>query len=1149
MATRSLNLVIGCGGSGLTTLSALNRLLVQNPDMLQRMSDEIYYLVVDTEVSALDAFEKDVKEQMGQYASPFMERIQLSQDMNILNDMIRPNFIEPFSREPNAKGLMRLREHWWFDENGNPFQAARVTNLMKGAGQCPPASYGLAWYRLDAIGEAVKRIVDRMVTHGFGDPSQLRNMNLIVVAGLSGGTGRGCWNVIAFKVREYLQSKYKVKVPPVGVFFDANVYDCVARDNVGQRIALEVNSLTGLSELSCWLVNGGRTGSDSYEYRLPNIKSPDKTGTDILKVDLDINPTAGAPVNSAFLVCGRSESAILEDNRQYHEMAGAALYAMIANPDIAARQVNDGDPFNSLAAATYEVDTLHLRKWYETRARSIALGRLVFGGEDVSSAKESFFRTVPVNVRVRALTDIRPNPDGTLFQRIAAAFLDQKRYRQSLSTLIQEFAGWKLEEATEAVEPLLSPAPDVKTVVNQALSSMGLAPSKIEAAVVAAMKSVYKGEEGQKPSIGRALEFLKTIKSEIDAARAMSVPSFQLTPEGGSRAIGAREAIIKTLKVFSKRTFKEMLSCVGSFNQDEIDQLVKEEGGRFAGLVPSAILAVNYPGLKAAFEESLQPAVKRIERLIAACERFEECCREASANFSLEEAESAGGNEGDDAFSLLFVTPDRIEETLYGANDRQRFYRRILRPIVRSRSDAESLVADAVTVGDSMEDFIGKSIEDGTLEKLAFANDSSTRTKFIDRIMALARSNVSLADNFMDCHFTFQKILERNSEYWNAAVASAMGSGVRLARLKDKFLRTLGAELVQDKHKHGSPLVLPPVDDLLKSIAASLASTCAPWWIADSEGAHHSIMMFLPFNCGDNAPAITAYVSSHAPHAKIQPFGLDTAKGGATPFSYLAFVSEGVKLTPAEKNKGMHLLDKIESLKYYQDAEVNSWLQKAEREDGESIFTTENHNKGIGYLSPMYIREKKLSAYRWRPWMHEDEAEAQAAENKALDAMLYGFLGMGLTDAAGKSFDEKLAPYGWHFPIVRPGEKQVYFLARKTYDWNGEKAEASTDCISKPGKRLCTSACNLYAFLQGKGKTGLSGTVKERDIEDGNKLRELILKEAALFAEHIEPDIGSNDIGKLKKARTAWLVQMRDAADEADIPVFDALLKRAKSRR
>ena len=62
-------------------------------------------------------------------------------------------------------------------------------------------------------------------------------------------------------------------------------------------------------------------------------------------------------------------------------------------------------------------------------------------------------------MRVRALTDIRPNPDGTLFQRIAAAFLDQKRYRQSLSTLIQEFAGWKLEEATEAVEPLLSPAP------------------------------------------------------------------------------------------------------------------------------------------------------------------------------------------------------------------------------------------------------------------------------------------------------------------------------------------------------------------------------------------------------------------------------------------------------------------------------------------------------------------------------------------------------------------------------------------------------------------------------------------------------------------------------------------------------------------
>ena len=66
-------------------------------------------------------------------------------------------------------------------------------------------------------------------------------------------------------------------------------------------------------------------------------------------------------------------------------------------------------------------------------------------------------------------------------------------------------------------------------------------------------------------------------------------------------------------------------------------------------------------------------------------------------------------------------------------------------------------------------------------------------------------------------------------------------------------------------------------------------------------------------------------------------------------------------------------------------------------------------------------------------------------------------------------------------------------------------------------------------------------------MELGNKVRELLLKEAEVFAEQVEPEIGTNDIGKLKRARTAWLTQMRDAADDDDKPVFDALLRRSKA--
>jgi hypothetical protein len=244
----------------------------------------------------------------------------------------------------------------------------------------------------------------------------------------------------------------------------------------------------------------------------------------------------------------------------------------------------------------------------------------------------------------------------------------------------------------------------------------------------------------------------------------------------------------------------------------------------------------------------------------------------------------------------------------------------------------------------------------------------------------------------------------------------------------------------------------------------------------------------------------------------------------------------------------MHLLDKVESLKYYQEyADVNAWMRKAERDDGESIFTTENHNKGIGYVSPLYVRDKMLSGYRWRPWLRDDEAESEAAENKALDALLYAFLGHGMSKPDADAFARKLQPYNWILPVIQPGKNQSYLIARKTYSWNGAAAEASIACDWKPNKRLCTSACNLYTLLQGKGKTGLSGSAKEKDVDEGNKLRELLLTEKAVFDEHIAADLGANDIGKLMRAQIVWLAHMRDEADEADKPVFDALLKRAKA--
>ena len=182
--------------------------------------------------------------------------------------------------------------------------------------------------------------------------------------------------------------------------------------------------------------------------------------------------------------------------------------------------------------------------------------------------------------------------------------------------------------------------------------------------------------------------------------------------------------------------------------------------------------------------------------------------------------------------------------------------------------------------------------------------------------------------------------------------------------------------------------------------------------------------------------------------------------------------------------------------------------------------------------------------------MRGDQAAASSAVNKALDAMLYGMLGMGLADAQVKAFESKLAAYGWSLPPLRFAEKgQTWTLARKTLVWNTDEGRAvdNTDCVWKSGWKICTSACNLLAMLKGEGKTGMNGARKQADVKNGEKLRELLEAEADAFETNVKAELGA-DAKILFAARTEWLVKMRDEADEEDAAVFNALIVRAKKK-
>ena len=67
----------------------------------------------------------------------------------------------------------------------------------------------------------------------------------------------------------------------------------------------------------------------------------------------------------------------------------------------------------------------------------------------------------------------------------------------------------------------------------------------------------------------------------------------------------------------------------------------------------------------------------------------------------------------------------------------------------------------------------------------------------------------------------------------------------------------------------------------------------------------------------------------------------------------------------------------------------------------------------------------------------------------------------------------------------------------------------------------------------------------DKDIKEGNEIRELILSEKRIFEDKFRPDHGDL-YKKMHKSLWSWLAEQRDNADEDDKPVWEKLVAKAK---
>lgn len=355
--SNTLTVLFGFGGSGGKTITHLAELLTTDPHAAKLAKERIHVVLCDTDQNDLRRGAEEIRRAFADRCPGLEMRVDefsLATDVDAFCDLVEER-IGRACASPAAE--RRAREHWWFDDRG-PFSATRLPlPPSAGAGQCALVSHFLSWDKLDRF-ERILESIDKYAVNerrleGYA-------VDLIMVAGLAGGTGRGCWQSLALKAREYFGLRNQ-SCRPIGFFFDQSVFEDVQRGHPEQRVKFHVNALTGLSELAMWLRSDARMEGDEpgeareRRYSLPHLLAMDSLEADIIDTDRYMPESQRArvgrsPIHKAYVFTNRSSSMHLEQSRDVYKVCASAVYGRIVLGQL--RSVDANQPSRAAATAT-----------------------------------------------------------------------------------------------------------------------------------------------------------------------------------------------------------------------------------------------------------------------------------------------------------------------------------------------------------------------------------------------------------------------------------------------------------------------------------------------------------------------------------------------------------------------------------------------------------------------------------------------------------------------------------------------------------------------------------------------------------------------------------------------------------------------------
>jgi WD40 repeat protein len=1006
------HIIVGCGGSGLRTLVHLNELLVRDYYWRGRLDKEIYYVAVDTDVEELSEFEHAIQTQVaGICDPPHVLAISLAEGETHLKPLIQQYMGEPPAKGDTA-GRDRLFDHWWNRGPKSPFVAPNVIGLTKGAEQCPPISYFLTWRKLGDIEQRFDELIEEIVRRRGGLESLL---NFLIIAGLSGGTGRGCWELIAFTLRDLL-GRYGQPRTPRAFLFDSSVFWDVMEANPAQRTAMRANSLTGVSELSCWIANKKKAGEADpagvVEYRLPSMSNPSVPEADVLHVDLQLDVNNAAPVSHAYLVFDNNRVAELNGCEQYFEMAAAGIYGMLSKSSIAQQEIGSLYPYVGMAAATLEVNAAMLRRYLDAELHcqtARMLNRV--SDEKVLEAVDQFFEKTHLRVDVTnedPETHFQPDSEGLFLERVLAKLDANSKSRLAA---VEQALG---EGDVPAVRRAASVAVEeqemlVRQCFTEVIDDMRFDP------VAAAVESA-KSQLTQTRSVANVRAFFERIQSELEV-EIDEMPEEEDMPT-------PLEDPLKRLEKLARRPIPSSMQHITDAESKGLLKVIRE-----------AIRRANYAALRKGIAEYYEDWRGQMDQLKANAVDLTDCLNGLERRFANQREQTVPGEQGN-AHEHLFADPDRPEAGLAERYSPEKFYRRVLKPPLK-RDDVFPLLAPLIELTPELEQ-----AAQGALfhNRTGSTNPHKLRQKWTRNLEGTFLETLGVPDNFMETNFSLRKVVEQTVDAWRLRLAENMRRDMR-PRLEECFQEMFGF-LPQRKAGSDDNQYLPDLDDFILQMAAALVNTSRPWWqLRGDQGADRRVIVFAPVDLdpGDAENKFVQFINDRRIAVQVYPKQQEQAvdtTSAANPFLMLTYSVEGVDD-----------LKEIASLDYYDDSGVRDLVRETEREDGETIFRG-GENGGIGYVDPLYVRNEEIRDLRWRPWVPEDERAGSEEEQKdeeqlTIDALLYAlFPGDGKKTGKLASTQTELAEIGWHMPLIQNKGRNRYVITRLPLKISGKKVHA-----------------------------------------------------------------------------------------------------------